>query len=70
MLTYAGIRENSVHSVPVPPSYFSRFARRVISFSAGGFIQFVGEDEHCGVVQAAQPVTASDNYIEVLNPKP
>ena len=53
-----------VSSVPVPPSYFSRHARRVISL-ASGFIQFVGEDDECGVVQAAQPVTPTDNYIEV-----
>ena len=54
----------SVRSVPVPPSYFARYARRVISLSSG-FIQFVGEDDECGVVQAAQPVTPADNYVEV-----
>jgi hypothetical protein len=55
----------SMSCVPVPQSYFSRCARRAISLSAGGFIQFVGEDEECGVVQARQPVTPADNYIQV-----
>ena len=55
----------SLSCVPVPRSYFSRYVRRVISLSAGGFIQFVGEDEECGVVQACQPVTPADNYIQV-----
>jgi len=55
----------SMSCVPVPQSYFSRCARRVISLSAGGFIQFVGEDEECGIVQARQPVTPADNYIQV-----
>ena len=54
----------SVRSVPVPPSYFARYARRVILLSSG-FIQFVGEDDECGVVQAAQPVTPADNFVEV-----
>jgi hypothetical protein len=55
----------SMSCVPVPQSYFSRCARRAISLSAGGFIQFVGEDEECGVVQARQPVTPAENYIQV-----
>jgi hypothetical protein len=67
----AGPQENigvfesySVSSLPVPSSYFSRYTRRTIMLS-GGFVQFVGELEECGVVQAGQPVTPTENYLEV-----